>query len=101
MIVSNPPYIPYRQKPNLEKEVIDYEPACALFAEDENGIDFYKKTIFDAPNYLKKDGYLLFEIGINQQSFISDILAANNFEVKKIINDFSDIPRVIVSQKLK
>lgn len=42
IIVSNPPYIPWEDKKNVQKDVLVFEPANALFAEDE-GLFFYKK----------------------------------------------------------
>jgi release factor glutamine methyltransferase len=40
-IVSNPPYISFAEKASLSKNVLDYEPHLALFAEDP--LIFYKK----------------------------------------------------------
>ena len=70
LIISNPPYIPIKEKENLQKEVLNFDPHLALFASDDKGIEFYEKIIKDAPKYLKKDGFLAFEIGINQAPYI-------------------------------
>ncbi len=38
LIISNPPYIPEKQKENLEKNVKNFEPPLALFVPDEDPI---------------------------------------------------------------
>ena len=67
MIVSNPPYIPYGT--SLSEEV-NKEPSLALYA-NENGLEFYRKIVEKAPEFLNKEGYLLFELGIDQSKFVS------------------------------
>ena len=64
IIVSNPPYIPIKDKETLQVEVRDYDPASALYTSDEYGVEFYIKIIEQAKKYLLPDGYLLFELGI-------------------------------------
>ena len=97
LIISNPPYIPISEKDNLQNEVQKFEPHLALFAQDENGIDFYEKIIKNAPNFLKKDGYLVFELGINQAKLVKDLLL-KDFKNIKITKDLQGIERVICAQ---
>ena len=42
IIISNPPYIPIKEKANIQKEVT-FDPETALYAKDEDGVEFYKK----------------------------------------------------------
>ena len=99
LIVSNPPYIPEGQKNELQYEVKNFEPELALFARDKDGVEFYEKIIKDAPEFLKRNGFIAFEIGINQAQKISEMLK-NDFEEIKIIPDLAGIERVICA-KLK
>ena len=99
LIISNPPYIPIKEKDNLQFEVKNFDPELALFTKDEFGLEFYEKIINDAPKFLKPNGYIAFETGINQAQKIKEILG-ENFEDIKIINDLSNIERVI-SAKIK
>lgn len=99
IIVSNPPYIPKRDKPSLQIEVRDYEPELALFTNDDKGIEFYEKIISSTKEFLEKDGFLCFEIGINQSILITDLLEHNEFNNIKIIKDLNEIDRVIIAQK--
>ncbi|MBQ8848122.1 MAG: peptide chain release factor N(5)-glutamine methyltransferase [Candidatus Gastranaerophilales bacterium] len=97
LIISNPPYIPIKEKENLQKEVLNFDPHLALFASDDKGIEFYEKIIKDAPKYLKRDGFLAFEIGINQAPYIENLLK-ENFKNIKIIKDLANIERVMTAQ---
>ena len=90
MIISNPPYIPFNAE--LSPEVLQ-EPHLALFAEDE-GVAMYKKIIADAPRFLTKGGYLMFELGINQAESVKKMLE-KNFENICIEKDLAGIERVI------
>ncbi len=100
LIVSNPPYIPIKEMEKLQKEVKDFEPHQALFANDEQGIDFYKKIIQNSQKFLHKSGFLAFEIGINQSILVEDLFLSNNFQNVKIYKDLNNIERVITAQKL-
>lgn len=93
LIVSNPPYIPFSEKQTLQKEV-SFEPQSALFAQD-NGVEFYKKIIKDAPNHLNKGGYLIFECGINQANFIAELMKNQGFTEIEIGKDLAEIERVV------
>lgn len=92
LIVSNPPYIPESEKGKLQQEV-EFDPKEALFAHDENGVEFYEKIAQKAPLHLNSNGYLLFEIGINQSELVKDIMQDNNFCDIEIIKDLAGIDR--------
>jgi release factor glutamine methyltransferase len=65
LIVSNPPYIPTGDLEGLQPEVRDFEPREALDG-GADGLDFYRRIIPDAPDYLSPGGLLLFEVGLGQ-----------------------------------
>ena len=94
IIVSNPPYIPYSKKAELQEEV-KYDPELALFAHDNEGVEFYSRIISGAYTVLNPNGYLVFELGINQSSIVSDLLRDNGFCDIEIIKDLAGIDRVI------
>lgn len=98
LIVSNPPYIPLNEKQNLQKEVL-FDPDSALFANDENGVEFYEKITSQACEYLNKSGYLMFELGIGQSEIVKGFMIQNNFENIEIIKDLSYIDRVIIGRR--
>ena len=94
LIVSNPPYIPPSQKNTIQKEVT-FEPETALYTRDEKGLEFYEKIITQAPDYLNKNGYLLFELGINESLEVAQFMKKQGFKDIQIIKDLANIDRVI------
>ena len=62
VIVSNPPYIPHKDKASMEAHVTAFEPTTALFVPDENPLQFYKALVAAAPLHLEKGGWLYAEI---------------------------------------
>lgn len=99
IIVSNPPYIPLSEKENLQKEV-RFEPDSALFALDKDGVEFYQKITEQAPEYLNKNGYLMFELGIGQSEQVKSFMEKNGFCDIEIIKDLAYIDRVIMGRKI-
>ena len=95
IIISNPPYIPYQDE--LSPEVLK-EPSIALRAGD-NGLEFYKKIAAKAPEYLTAEGYLMFELGINESQFVKKILEKDFTDIN-IEKDMAGIDRIIYA-KLK
>ena len=94
LIVSNPPYIPPKEKETIQEEV-SYEPDLALYTTDEKGLAFYEKIIKDAPKFLNKGGYLMFELGIGQSTSVSQLMKKAGFENIKVLKDLANIDRVI------
>ena len=96
LIISNPPYISYKDKITIKDSVLNYDPHLALFAE-EDGIYFYRKIIENAVHYLSKDGVIFFEIGYDQKEKILELGKNNNFitTVYKDINDRDRIAKLI------
>ena len=97
LIISNPPYINKKDYENLD-EILYYEPKSALYG-GEDGLDFYRKIIDQAGDFLKDNGHLAFEIGYDQKDIINDLLIKKGY--KNIINikDFNDFDRFIIAQK--
>lgn len=95
MIISNPPYIPADYK--FEPEVL-HEPKLALIAE-ENGLEFYRKITEQAPEFLKPDGILMFELGIGEAELVKAFME-KDFEDIKIEKDLAGIERIIYGKKL-
>lgn len=95
LIVSNPPYIPFTEKGNLQPEVL-FDPEIALFADD-NGLEFYKKIITEAPKHLNNGGFLIFETGASQGDEIVKFM--KDYVNIRTVNDLSGIKRVVSARK--
>lgn len=94
LIVSNPPYIPLLERESLEGEV-NFDPELALFAKDDEGLEFYEKIITGASEHLNPCGHVFFEVGQSQAPLVQKIFLENNFVNVKIIKDLVGIERVI------
>lgn len=93
-IVSNPPYIAKKDIESLDVEVKKYEPIIALDGGID-GLDFYRAIIQKAPDYLKEDGILVFEIGYNQARDVA-CLMERDFSNIRIIKDLDKNDRVVI-----
>ena len=97
IIASNPPYIPTADQPTLSVEVRDHEPHSALFAGPD-GLSIYQRLIPAARQHLAPNGWLVLEIGYNQQPAIQALLQASGYQSIRILPDYQGIPRVASAQ---
>lgn len=97
MIVSNPPYISKHEFPTLQEEVLR-EPRIALDG-GADGLDFYRRIAAGLPEYLKRGGYVVMEIGYAQRAAVTDIIGKSGaFKVSGVKKDFNGIDRVIIAE---
>lgn len=100
IIVCNPPYVKTADLQKLEIEVRDFDPILALDG-GKDGLDFYRKIIAQAPQYLSTEnglGKIYFEIGVNQSKPIVKLLE-KKFDDIEVIKDYSGIDRFIIAKK--
>ena len=97
IIVTNPPYISKDEINKISEEVKNFEPLSALYAQS-NGLKHYKEIIFKLQNPKKKQ-IIFFEIGHKQSDVVTKLLKNNGFRILDVFNDFSGIPRCIVTKK--
>lgn len=94
IIISNPPYIKSGVIPELMEEVRDYEPIGALDGALD-GLFFYDVIIKEAPQYLNRGGYLLFEIGCDQAEEVSVRMENAGFKAVSVVKDLAGLDRVV------
>ena len=99
LIISNPPYIKKYNLKCLEKDVISFEPKQALDGGIE-GLSEIRKVISKSSELIKKNGFLILEIGFDQKNRVKQILQNKGFYIKKIVKDLSGHDRCIVSTKI-
>ena len=97
-ILSNPPYIRPEVIEKLSDEV-KHEPYAALYG-GEDGLIFYNKIIKDYSKFLKKDGFMLFEIGYDQAQDLVRISNENGFACQ-IFKDYGRNDRVALLRKME
>lgn len=95
LIVCNPPYISTAKVNKMNTEIANYEPSLA-FDGGMLGTKIIQKLIQESPRFLVKGGSLIFEVGLGQGEFISELCKkTNKFSEIITINDSSDKIRVI------
>jgi len=62
VLVSNPPYVPFRDREEMHANVLNFEPHVALFVTDEDPLLFYRAIGSWGQQLLKKGGKLYLEI---------------------------------------
>lgn|SRR5574344_319877 len=87
IIVSNPPYICDREKSSMEKNVLDYEPASALFVPDDDPLIFYKAITGYANANMQEYGKLYFEVNPEYAYDVEQLMKSSGFEYTEVYLD--------------
>jgi len=92
-ISANPPYISDEDESCLPRE-LSWEPRQGLKG-GKDGLDYYRRIISSARDFLAEDGYLFLEIGYNQLESV--IRLAKDFGFSRIdaFRDLNNIWRVL------
>lgn len=94
IIVSNPPYIASGKIPGLMEEVRGFEPLLALDG-GADGLDFYRRIIKDARDFLKPGGWLGLEIGYDQREAVEELLRRQGFIKTETLQDLAGLDRTV------
>ena len=89
IVVSNPPYICESEKVSMRPNVLDYEPASALFVPDNDPLRFYRRIA-----QLKLGKYLFFEINEHFSDDIETLLRDEGYKNIRIHRDIYLKPRI-------
>ena len=99
LIVSNPPYISSAYLKYLDKDVINFEPKNALNGGID-GISEIRKVIIKSSELIKINGKLILEIAFNQKERVSELLINQGFYINKVVKDYANNIRCIISTKI-
>ena len=98
-IVSNPPYVTDSERASMEANVLDYEPALALFVPDDDPLLFYRAIADFAWTHLSIGGRLFFEINHRFGAEIVMMLRHKGFANCAVQHDAFGKERFVVAQK--
>lgn len=96
LICSNPPYIPSNEMPRLQQEV-GKEPVLALDG-GQQGVEVYKRLLSVARNHLIPGGYMILEIGWDQNKLLQQLAVEYGYIYCETIKDYAQKDRVMVFQ---
>lgn len=82
-------------RPNGHNIVREHEPRLALDG-GEDGLVFYRKIVKESKDYLKENGFLIFEIGYDEGNEVLQLMK-DKFDVK-IHKDLNNFDRVVVGR---
>ncbi len=99
IIVSNPPYVRELEKAEMQKNVLDNEPALALYVPDADPLVFYQQITRLAKEHLSPNGVLFFEINQYLGQEMRTLLEDQNFESIELRKDLFGVDRMIKAQK--
>lgn len=95
IIVSNPPYIPLKEKEKMSVSTVQFEPHTALFTDDANPLLFYDKIADFATEHLTKHGKLYFELNEFNAESVNDLLHLKGFHSIAIQKDLAGKDRML------
>ena len=99
LMVSNPPYVPERDKAMMHRNVLEHEPALALFVPDDRPLLFYEAIAEKAVTGLNAGGRLYLETHENYHPELKQLLEALGFVSVECRSDLFGRPRFVVATK--
>lgn len=98
-VVSNPPYIPTGDLPDLPNEVLDFEPKTALDG-GADGLDVARKIAVQSVDWLAPGGFLAIEVDEARAGALAEEMRAD-YEGVAVRKDLTGRDRIVVGNKLE
>lgn len=95
LIISNPPYIPRSEQGLIPEHVLAWEPALALFVEQDDALLFYRAIAEFALKKLKPGGALFFECNEFNAGEVASLLQNAGFVNIELQKDLSGADRML------
>ena len=98
LMVSNPPYVREKERHQMHSNVLDFEPAEALFVPDLDPLIFHRAIALLGRQLLSKEGAVWVEINENladETSILFERAGYRNIQVLKDIHDKNRFIRAI------
>ncbi len=100
LITGNPPYVRAGDRPALQPEVRDHEPAVALFGGND-GVDVMAALIEQATSRLRPGGHLIFEFGFGQEMAAEELVGqTRGLTLLGLRRDLQGLARTAVAQRI-
>ena len=95
IIVSNPPYIPLEEMKNIMIDVKEYEPEIAL-TDFNDGLVFYDRFADLGSKLLKKEGWMVLEVGIDDHpEKVAKLFKSKGYSNIELVSDYNKDKRVL------
>ena len=100
LVISNPPYVPIRDKASMAPNVLDHEPHLALFVENDDPLLFFRALAEFGNEHLMEGGLLLCEIHEELGREVSMLLELHGYRNVEIKRDFQGKDRMVIGYRL-
>ncbi|NVK26651.1 MAG: peptide chain release factor N(5)-glutamine methyltransferase [Flavobacteriia bacterium] len=97
VVVSNPPYIEEKEKSQMSKNVVHFDPHTALFVPNGRPELFYEEISKQASR-MNKRPWIAFECHIQHTSQIAELVKANGWGDVETIVDITERPRFVIGR---
>lgn len=99
VITIHPPYVANDELDDLPDEIKDWEPAHTLTDRSVDGLGLVRRTVEEAPAWLKPNGWVLMETDPDRARDVRKVMSAGGFrDVKSTKGGPVPITRVIVGK---
>ena len=95
VIVSNPPYIPLKDKETMQPNVLQYEPHTALFVPDNDALLFYKAIAIFGHHRLHEGGTIYLEIQEDLGQEVEELFKKEGYNNVTIKRDMQGKDRMV------
>ncbi|MDZ7274666.1 MAG: peptide chain release factor N(5)-glutamine methyltransferase [candidate division KSB1 bacterium] len=95
-VVSNPPYILWKERDTLQPEIREYEPATALFVQE--GLEYYRCIVTFCQTHLAAGGWVACEMASPRHAQIAALFREGHFAKLEILTDYAGRPRHVIAQ---
>ncbi len=95
LVVSNPPYVAWEKRHEVDLSVVLYEPPAAVFAGG-GGLEVYEKLLVQARNVLKPGGRLVVELGYDLFDAVTSLAARLGWRLTSSASDLAGVVRCAV-----
>lgn len=96
IIVSNPPYIPESDKSLMRENVLNHEPAIALFVPDGDPLRFYQRILENGREALQTSGSIFFEVHELLAAKVVGEAHAAGYEKIEVVSDMFGKERFVI-----
>lgn len=98
IVVSNPPYIPHREKELMHEKVLAHEPHVALFVADTDPLLFYRLIAEFGHTHLTGGGSIYLELNEYNAPDVADLYAGYGYQHVQVLADLQGKDRMCVAR---
>ncbi len=99
IVISNPPYVMEKERNSMARNVLDFEPATALFVPDANPLLYYEAIAARSFPALSPRGVVLVEINEQLGRETVQCFERSGYQQVRLFKDLGGKDRVVCAQK--